>query len=82
MVFGASRHIVPVRRGVSVTAEQIAKMQAGRAAALAAKQAAVLSEDDWHETVHIQAYLDLLRYREENEARRGEHCEPSFLIID
>lgn len=65
-----------------LTPEQIAKMQAGRAAAQIAKRQAELSEDDWHETKHIEAYLDLLRYRKQNEALLGKHSELDFLNIE
>ncbi len=65
-----------------LTTEQLAKMQAGRAAAQAAKQSAALSEEDWHAAIHKQAYIDLLRYRAQNTAVSGEQSEPSFLNID
>ncbi len=65
-----------------MTAEQVVKMQAGRAAAQAAKQSAALSEEDWHAAIHKQAYVDLLRYRAQNAAVSGEQSEPDFLNID
>ena len=65
-----------------MTPEHLAKLQAGRAAAKDAKQHAEVSEDERCAALHKQAYIDLLRYRAQNEALKGKHLEPDFLNID
>ena len=65
-----------------MTADHLAKLQAGRAAAKAAKVNLSDNEETAWQALHAQAYIDLLRCRAQNDAIRSEQSEPSFLNID